>query len=147
MSSNSVGVSSKKSKRINAFPLVGKQKQVNFDHQQMATFDERIKKAALAIELRAITRAGARGTPTKSPDAPTTMPPKIPSENIAIRPVEAKLDSSCSIFSRKQSTKGSAWDNAASIPNKRSHQKPKTKPENEIQHSFSEHQKWFGRRQ
>ena len=78
MSSNSVGVSSKKSKRINAFPLVGKQKQVNFDHQQMATFDERIKKAALAIELRAITRAGARGTPTKSPEATTTTPPKIP---------------------------------------------------------------------
>ena len=45
-----------------AFPLVGKLRQVSFDHQKMAEFDSRIEKAALVIKQKAITRAGAAET-------------------------------------------------------------------------------------
>ena len=60
----SIRNTSKKKKRRGTgdFPLVGKPRQVKFDHQLMAKLDDMIQKAALVIEQRAITRAGARGT-------------------------------------------------------------------------------------
>ena len=53
------GRGSSKKRKAPAFPLVGKPRQVSFDHQKMADLEGRIEKAALVIQNKAITRAGA----------------------------------------------------------------------------------------
>ena len=50
------GRGSSKKRKIPAFTLVGKPRQVSFDHQKMAELEGRIEKAALVIKQKAITR-------------------------------------------------------------------------------------------
>ena len=97
----SIRNTSKKKKRRGTgdFPLVGKPRQVKFDHQLMAILDDMIQNR---IEQRAISRAGATGTSTKTSEAITTMPPKIPPDSCVVRLVEAKLNRSYPMFSIKQ---------------------------------------------
>ena len=59
MHSNTSRLSDRKKKRTPTFHLVGRPAHVSFDHQKTARLEERIEEAALAIQLKAIARAGA----------------------------------------------------------------------------------------
>ena len=72
MHSNTSRFSDRKKKRTPTFPIIGRPAQVSFDHQKMA----RLEEAALAIQLKAIARAGAPRTSSKSPSSSKSKPEK-----------------------------------------------------------------------
>ena len=69
----------------------------------MAQLEGRIEKAALVIKLRAIARAWATETSSKSQETMTNIPPKFSrTKNIGLRPAEANLNNSYHTFDRKE---------------------------------------------
>ena len=109
----------------------------------MAELEGRIEKAALVIQEKTITKAGASETSSKSPEAMKNIPPKSSRlEKVGLRPAEANLNNYCHTFSKEELSSSSArtTENTLLLQTEK---EAKTK----ITQTLSEQVKWFGRRQ
>ena len=138
MHSNTSRFSDRKKKRTPTFPLVGRPAQVSFNHQKMARLEDRIEEAALAIQLKAIARAGAPRTSSKSPSSSKSKPEKKIGRQMTV----ANLNNLFNTLCMEELSSGLA--RAAKISTS-------LQTENENVHPISskilsEQTKWFGRR-
>ena len=75
----------------------------------MARLEDRIEKAALAIQQESIVRAGATRTCSKSPEDKKNTPPNSSSlEKVGRQPTEANLNNLCNTLCNEELSSGLA---------------------------------------
>ena len=97
----------------------------------MARLEDRIEKAALAIQQKAITRAGESRTSSKSLESKKNS---LSLDKVGFRPAEANFNNLCDTFCKEElySSLARAAEITLALPN-------------EINQTLLDQTKWFGR--